>query len=66
MSIRTNAEKFIEDQIKIMSKHGSTPKLSKERYEEAVAGAERTFAAMQKAEPVGDERDYREQLLTKS
>lgn len=46
MSTRNLAEKFINDQLKIMSEHGKAPKLSRERYEEAVADAEKTFEAM--------------------
>ena len=43
---RKDAEAFIKDQIRIMSKHGDAPKLSAKRYREVVAETERSFQSM--------------------
>ena len=50
MSPRKDAEAFIKDQIKIMSKYGAAPKLSAKRYKEVVAEAEKSFQSM-RSEP---------------
>ncbi len=43
---RRDAEAFIKDQMRIMSKHGSAPKLSAKRYKEVVAETEKSFQSM--------------------
>jgi hypothetical protein len=45
------AEQFIADQLAIMRKYGSDPKLDEERYEKVVKDTERTFKKMRKSKP---------------
>ena len=43
---RTIAEKFIRDQIRIMKKHGASPKLDGEQYRKLVSDTERKFRGL--------------------
>ena len=45
-SSRTVAEEFIKDQIAIMKKYGSAPKLSAKAYKTLVAKTSRSFEAL--------------------
>lgn len=47
---RRDAEAFIKDQMRIMTKHGSAPKLTAKRYKEVVAETEKSFQSM-RAQP---------------
>lgn len=44
--IRTLAEKFAQEQLAIMAKHGSKPALTTEQYEKLVSEIEESFSAM--------------------
>jgi hypothetical protein len=47
-STRKDAEAFIKDQLKIMGKFGSAPRLSAKRFQEAVAETQRSFESLQR------------------
>lgn len=47
MSTKQMAEKFVREQIAIMKKHGSAPRLDAERRREFVASVQRTFETLQ-------------------
>lgn len=48
-SLHEIAKRFVEDQIKIMKKHGSDPKLTSEQYQNFVAEAERSLGSLRGA-----------------
>jgi len=43
---KKKAEQYLRDQAKIIGKYGIRPKLSGERYKEAVSHAKRTFEVL--------------------
>jgi hypothetical protein len=45
------AEQFIRDQLAIMRKYGSDPKLDKGRYEKVAKDTERTFKPIRRIKP---------------
>lgn len=46
MTTHALAAQYIRDQIRIIRKHGGTPKLTADQLRKAIASAERTFEAM--------------------
>jgi hypothetical protein len=43
---RLMAERFMRDQLAIMKRFGTAPKIGRDRYEEAISGTQRTFKAL--------------------
>jgi len=48
---RKDAEAFINDQLKIMSKFGNAPKLSPKRFEEAVTETQKSLESLKRQQP---------------
>ncbi len=48
---KQTAERYLKEQAEIIKKYGGTPKLSGERYREALAETQKTFQALSASKP---------------
>ena len=49
MTVKQLAAQYVRDQLQVMRKYGSEPKLSTEKRKELLASVERTFLKQQRA-----------------